>query len=130
MSDILGYLNKETNAFMTSETYDSWVKIRASSAEIDEWIPISKKDSIKSALETLKQEILDDGGYAIGWHDNLAMSTYDSIREKLPNVSHEDAMEIGNDMAKRFMQLLFDFDLDIETIKAYPVSNSLEDFGC
>jgi len=69
------------------------------------------------AFEVLKQAMIDDnpskpGSLAHSWHCNIAMMCHDAIRaaESMePDcLAHEDAHEVGNDAASRFMKLCFD----------------------
>ena len=67
-------------------------------------------DEVAKAFEVIKQAMIDDspserGGYAHSWHCNIAMCVYD---ECITDISHEDALRIGNDAASRFMKLCFD----------------------
>jgi hypothetical protein len=60
-------------------------------------------------MAVIKKAMIDDepeipGSYAHGWHCNIAMAVYDAAY----TLSGENAHEIGNDAATRFMKLCFD----------------------
>lgn len=62
---------------------------------------IWEAEKLRSAMHTLKQAIIEDPGYAWGWHSNIAMAAFDE------GLSHEKA----NKAAARFMKLAFDVDM-------------------
>ena len=76
---------------------------------------------VADAFEVIKKAMQDDnpseaGSYAHSWHCNIAMMCYDAILKHEITVydpysaemSHNDALEVGNDAASRFMKLCFD----------------------
>ena len=78
-------------------------------------------EKIEEALNVIKQAMIDDnpselGSYAHSWHCNIAMMCYDAIRaheveafyEDSGSMSHNDALNVGNDAASRFMKICFD----------------------
>ena len=80
------------------------------------------QDKLGAALNTVKQAMTGDGSgggsYAQAWHCNIAMMCYDAINAHDVSVfdpddgqmSHDDALKIGNEAASRFMKLCFDVD--------------------
>jgi len=77
---------------------------------------IKKYDStwkVAEAFETVKKAMQDDtpiegGSYAHAWHCNIAMCCYDTIREGVEEIPHEQAHAIANASASRFMKMCFD----------------------
>jgi len=70
------------------------------------------EDKVRQAFEVIKQAMIEDypseqGSYAHSWHCNIAMSVYD---ECTTDISHDDAIRIGNASATRFMKICFDVD--------------------
>ena len=74
---------------------------------------------VSEAFKVLKKAMQEDEGFAWGWHCNIAMMCYDSIRnadEKITGATaddtqaHIDAHKTSNDAASRFMKLCFDAD--------------------
>ena len=82
--------------------------------------PEYDQEEVKKAFDTIKAAMQTDspreqGSYAHSWHCNIAMMCYDAIRshevtafdEDSAEMSHEDALQVGNDAASRFMKLCF-----------------------
>lgn len=81
----------------------------------------NNNEEIRDAFNTIKKYMQDDcpqepGSYAHSWHCNIAMMCYDAIKAHQVEIfdpdsaemSHIDALEVGNDAASRFMKLCFD----------------------
>jgi hypothetical protein len=83
---------------------------------------------VAAAMSCLKKAFQRDSDYAHSWYANLAMMSYDSIRAD-PKVrcSHESALRVGQEGARRFMKLAFD--VYIETSRLKPL-DSQEDSEC
>jgi hypothetical protein len=77
-------------------------------AEFEDRAPAVADVTIGQAMRRLKQAMKDEPDCAYGFHSNIAMMCYDSIREAAENVPHEQALLIGNDAASRFMKIAFD----------------------
>tara|TARA_B110000977_G_C11041451_1_gene479040 strand:- start:1110 stop:1580 length:471 start_codon:yes stop_codon:yes gene_type:complete len=77
-------------------------------AELEDRAPAVADVTIGQAMGRLKQAMKDESDYAYGFHSNIAMMCYDSIREAADNIPHEQALLIGNDGASRFMKIAFD----------------------
>ena len=60
--------------------------------------------NIEKAMETLKQAMKEDYGYAWSWHCNIAVMAQDA------GADHE----VANEGASRFMKLAFDVDTTVE----------------
>ncbi len=75
---------------------------------------------VAEAFNVIKKAMEDDspseqGSYAHSWHCNIAMMCYDAIKSHdvtlfdydSAEMSDNDALEVGNDAASRFMKLCF-----------------------
>jgi hypothetical protein len=66
--------------------------------------------NVPEAFEIIKQAMIKDepekpGSYAHSWHCNIAMMCHDVLVEH--GISSNNAREIGNETASRFMKLCF-----------------------
>lgn len=74
---------------------------------------MKSEQEVKAAFETIKQAMEEDPGYAHSWHCNIAMCFDDEFHQ----TNSDDANEIANDAASRFMKLCF----GVETRKSGPI---------
>lgn len=81
------------------------------------------QEEVKKAFEVIKAAMVADepekpGSYAHSWHCNIAMACFDAIKahdvtaldEDSGEMSGQDAHDVGNAAATRFMKLCFGVD--------------------
>ena len=67
---------------------------------------VTVEQAVNALQKAMKDEGTDSGTLAHGWHCNIAMACYDSIKD----MSHDDAHKLANEAATRFMKHCFDVD--------------------
>ena len=63
-------------------------------------------DSIAEAMAVLKDALLNDVAYRLGWKANLAMAYYDETVRQNIGISHGELNKISNKAADNFIKLI------------------------
>ncbi len=63
-------------------------------------------NSIAEAMVVLKDALLNDVGYRLGWKANLAMAYYDETVRQNIGISHDELNKISNKAADNFIKLI------------------------
>ncbi len=63
-------------------------------------------DSIAEAMAVLKDALLNDVAYRLGWKANLAMAYYDETVRQNIGISHDELNKISNKAADNFIKLI------------------------
>jgi hypothetical protein len=63
-------------------------------------------DKLVEAVETLKEALLTDDDYRLGWYANLAMAYQDEAARQESRDGHTKLRDISNKAAENFIKLL------------------------
>lgn len=61
---------------------------------------------LKKAMHILKNHLLDDCDYRLGWQANIAMAYYDEAIRRNIGISHDELHSLSNKAAENFIKLL------------------------
>lgn len=76
-----------------------------------DWLDLNKSlfmecNKLAEAMKVLKEALLTDDDYRLGWQANIAMSYQDEATRQLTKDSHDKLHDISNKAAENFIKLL------------------------